>query len=190
MERIVFVCNYRHVRSPAAAAIAEKIIQDTPSLNLKVTSAALVRSYPGISGEMREAVRRLGYEIGTAPNTTLVGPGIFTPRDLILCFENPQVDKIRSKLQDPAIKISTLSKFAGFPDEEILDPPAFIKETLLSSAVRCIPIAGLRLPIYRMMGYADPRDYEGVLGVHMLTARQIERSVKNTIAMIAENPNA
>ena len=121
MINLLYVCAYNTDRSPVAEQITQWKIG---AINLSVSSAGLKTAKPhyfGLSEEMHEALRRLGYTAGKhVPK--LVTSSMLSSQDLILCMRNSHVEEVLRQAPGLEDKVYTLSEYAGFPGKEVLFP--------------------------------------------------------------------
>ncbi len=181
MMNLLYVCSYNIDRSPVAEQITNK---KAVNADLHISSAGLrkAKRYPllGMTEEMRVALSKSGYTPSQHKSKVLT-PELLNKQDIILCMTQPHVDEVLEKMPGLEGRVHTLPEYAGFNDEAVNSPPSMIKKVPAFFALKHLPF-GIRKNAYRLLGKrADPRDYEGVVGVHMKIIEEIEFYVDKTL---------
>jgi len=179
MTNLLYVCRWNIDRSP----VAEQITRRKTGVELNVSSAGLsdYHSYPcmGMSDEMRKTLKKLEYLPERHYNRRITNE-LLRSQDIILCMQKSHVNGVLQKEPDLRGKVHTLPEYAGLPDQEIYSPSDLIREIPAFSIFSHMPY-NVRGFIYRAFGHTDPRDYEGVIKVHMDTVKEIELYVDKAI---------
>ncbi|MBI2137577.1 hypothetical protein HYU12_03600 [Candidatus Woesearchaeota archaeon] len=185
MASLLYVCRYNLDRSPVAEQITRIMAADA---SLNVSSAGLTNpdynhflnvTYLGMTNEIREAMKRLGY-VPSMHQNSIVTEELLKLQDLILCMERKQVDNVLEKAPDLEGRVFTLPQYAGFLYEEVASPASLIGSVPLFFIFRDMPYEA-RAFIYRLCRKTDPRDYEGVIRCHMHVIKKIEFYVDNAL---------
>ena len=113
MERILFVCTGNTCRSPMAAGLFAKILQEKGMTGIEITSAGLgaVDGAPA-SAEAVEVMRRAGVDLSGHRSRRLTREMVLTA-DLVLTMTRRQKEAILALIPEAGEKVFTLQELAG-----------------------------------------------------------------------------
>ena len=113
MQRILFVCTGNTCRSPMAAGLFAKILQEKGVTGVEITSAGLVAvDGAPASAEAIEAMRRAGVDL-TGHRARRLTREMALAADLVLTMTRRQKEAVLALAPEAGEKIFTLTELAG-----------------------------------------------------------------------------
>ena len=123
--KLLYICEANLFRSPIAVILTRK---KTKGTNLRVDSAGLcIDDSLEPTSFLFTALRRLGYS-GHRSIPKEISVDLLKKQDLILCMERSQVNEVINLAPEIKNKVYTLPEYAGFPNEEVVDPAELVYE--------------------------------------------------------------
>jgi ribose 5-phosphate isomerase B len=113
MQRILFICTGNTCRSPMAAGLFAKMLQERGETGIEVTSAGLaaVDGAPASAGAM-EVMRRFGVDL-SGHRTRRLTRKMVLAADLVLTMTKRHKEAVLALLPEATGKVFTLQEFAG-----------------------------------------------------------------------------
>ncbi len=125
MKRILFVCSGNTCRSPMAAALFARILEDHKPEQFQEyqVSSAGIFAAEGMRAA-REAVQAMyKYDINISEyKSSQLDPDMIEKSDFIFTMTRAQRDCLLDMFPDTKAQICLLGDFAGLMDEEVCDP--------------------------------------------------------------------
>ena len=122
--KVLFVCTGNSCRSPMAAGLLKKILEDRENKNIRVDSAGFLFPQGGATEEAIKVMRKIGIDLSNH-KSKLAKPLLIKNSDLILVMEKTHQERITEMVPQAAERIFVLN----IPDP-IGKPLSFYGETL------------------------------------------------------------
>ncbi len=179
---VLFVCKANAARSAAAEQLLKMRADGLPIAvsSAGVSQRAVESTFCQMIPEMRGVLsNEYGLRFLTHTGRYLTEE-IIAPQDLVLCFENAHIARIRERFPQFAGEVSTLPAWVGFPNREVTDPVSLIPHDDPSLAAEVIPHF-----LRRRMGIVNNEDYRDIAAIYSRTAKEIDGYVQKMVPKLS-----